>query len=144
MTQAKTGDTVKINYEAKFSSGMVFDASFKDNPLEFTIGQGQVIEGLEQAVVGMELGASKTAVISPDKAFGPYIKEKIVKLHRGVVPENLELEPGKQYEGTNSEGKPYYFTVREVSDSTVIVDANHPLAGKEFIIDVRLVEIAEE
>jgi peptidylprolyl isomerase len=142
MNQAKLGDTVKVHYEAKLSDGKVFDTSFKRDPLEITLGKGQVIPGLEQAIVGMQPGETKMAFITADKAFGPHLEDKVVRVDRKQVPDNLEVKPGQQLKGHQADGTPYFVKVKDVSESSVTIDANHPLAGQDLAFDIKLVEIA--
>jgi peptidylprolyl isomerase len=142
MNQAKMGDTVQVHYEAKLGNGKVFDTSAKRGPLEFTLGKGQVIPGLEQAIVGMQPGETKTTFVTADKAFGPHLEEKVVELDRKEMPGNLELKAGQQLQGHQADGTPYFVTVKDVSESSVTIDANHPLAGQDLTFDIKLVEIA--
>jgi peptidylprolyl isomerase len=142
VNQAKMGDTVKVHYEAKLSDGQVFDTSAKRGPLEFTLGKGQVIPGLEQAIVGMQPGETKTTFVTADKAFGAHLEEKVVELDRKEMPGNLEVEVGQQLQGHQADGTPYFVTVKGVSESSVRIDANHPLAGQDLTFDIKLVEIA--
>jgi len=141
MNQAMPGDTVKIKYEAKLTDGKVFDSSYKKDPIKFTIGKGQVISGLEQMIVGMQPGETKTTMIKADQAFGQHAANKVVKMDRNLLPETLEIEPGKRFQGRKADGTVYFVRVVEVSDSGITVDMNHPLAGQDLIFDVELVEI---
>lgn len=138
MEQAKNGDTVTVHYTGKLDSGQVFDTSKDREPVEFTIGQGQVIEGFEEAVVGMSPGEEKTTKVSADKAFGPRVADKVVSLSRDQFPDNVEPEVGQRLRASQPGGKEVSVTVVDVSESTVTLDANHPLAGKDIVFEIQL------
>lgn len=140
-TQVKTGDTVKVHYTGTLEDGSVFDTSLEREPLEFTLGQGQLIRGFEQAVVGMRVGESKTVNIPADQAYGPYNNELISVIERDKLPENLDPEVGQQLQAQQSDGQIRIVTVIDVSETSITVDANHPLAGKDLTFEIELVEI---
>jgi len=141
MAGAKNGDTVKVHYTGKLEDGTVFDTSVERDPLQFTIGQGQVIPGFEQAVVGMNPGESKTSKIPADKAYGPHRKEMILVVDRNQIPVELKPKVGQQLQSRQAEGRTIRVTVTDVSESSVTLDANHPLAGKDLTFDIQLVEV---
>lgn len=141
MIRAKRGDTVKVHYTSKLADGTVFDTTIDRNPMLFTIGMGQVIPGFEQAVVGMNLGESRTSKVPAEKAYGPYRKEMVVEVDRNLFPVHLEPEVGQQLELGEEDGEPIEVTVTDVSASSVTLDANHPLAGKDVVFDIQLIEI---
>lgn len=141
MAQAKMGDTVKVHYTGKLDDGTVFDSSADREPLQFTIGSGNIIPGFEQAVVGMSLGDSKTEKIPIDQAYGPYVDEMVVTIERRQMPADLEPEVGQQLQIQQPNGQIIPVIVTDVSDSQVTLDANHPLAGEDLIFDINLVEI---
>ena len=141
MTQAKSGDTVKVHYTGKFEDGTEFATSINDNPLQFTIGEGQVIAGLEQAVIGMSPGESKTAEIVAAQAYGPYQKSKVREVNRDQFPPHLNLQVGKVLKTRKANGDRVRHIVTTVSETNVTIDANHPLAGEDLIFDIRLIEI---
>ena len=144
MKQATHGDMVKVHYCGKLHDGSVFDENFGREPLRFTIGKGQVIPGFEEAVIGMKPGDSKTAELPLEKAFGPYLPERVIE-----VPKNKfarwEPQPivGERVPIPQPDGTPVDVTVTEVTESKVIVDANHPLAGEELTLDVELIDIVQ-
>ncbi|GAB4344829.1 MAG: peptidylprolyl isomerase [Candidatus Abyssubacteria bacterium] len=142
MAQAKSGDTVKVHYTGKLDDGTVFDSSVGREPLEFTLGGGQVIQGFEEAVVGMEPGETKTANVAAEKAYGPHREEMVVPVNRGEFPEHIEPEVGQQLQMRRTDGRSIVVTVTDVSETTVTLDANHPLAGKDLTFDIELVEVA--
>jgi len=141
MAQAKHGDTVRVHYTGKFADGEEFEASVEDQPLQFTIGEDQVITDLEQAVVGMTTGESKTINIMADNAYGPYHDELVFALGRDRFPENLQLLVGQDLLIRDGNEAALRVTLIDVSESSVTLDANHPLAGKDLTIDIYLVGI---
>lgn len=141
MTQAKPGDTVKIHYTGKLEDGTVFDSSMNREPLEFKLNGGQVIPGFEQAVVGMMPGESKTQKIPMDQAYGPYRSEMVIEVSRQQLPADLQPEVGQQLQVQQPNGQAVPVFITEVTDATVTLDANHPLAGEDLTFDIQLVEI---
>lgn len=141
MTQAKQGDTVKVHYTGKLDDGTVFDSSLERDPLEFTIGENRLIPGFEEAVVGMNVGDSKTATIPEDQAFGPYRDELVKELDKSRVPEGMEPKVGDSVEIRQQDGSTIPVKITGVSDSSVTLDANHPLAGKDLTFEIQLVDI---
>ena len=141
MAQAKTGDKVKVHYTGKLEDGSVFDSSGGESPLEFTLGQGQVIPGFDQGVLGMEPGESKVLNIPVDQAYGPHNPEGVFEIDRSDLPPGIPLEVGLRLQGNPQGGRAVEITVVEFDDVKVKMDGNHPLAGKTLIFDIRLVEI---
>jgi len=144
MSQAKSGDTVKVHYTGKLEDGSVFDTSDTSTPLEFTIGSGQIIPGFEEAVIGMQPGEKKTITIPSDQAYGPYYQEMLQTVDRTTIPQNIELEPGMQLRVVGADNQAFVVTVVEVNENSVTLDANHPLAGEDLTFDVELVDISAE
>lgn len=143
MTRAKIGDTVRVHYMGKLDDGTVFDTTMTHEPVEFTIGTRQVIPGFEQAVIGLEPGESVTVRVPALKAFGAYRPEMVQSVHPSQLPNGLEPEVGQQLQIPRSDGNPFLVRVTEVSDASITLDANHPLAGQDLTFNVRLVEIKE-
>ncbi|MFP4350383.1 MAG: FKBP-type peptidyl-prolyl cis-trans isomerase [Thermodesulfobacteriota bacterium] len=141
MTQANKGDTVRVHFTGRLEDGTEFGKTKEDEPLEFTIGQGQVIPGFEQSTVGMEPGEKKTVELEPDQAFGEKRPELISKVERSVVPEHIDLNLGSQLQVTSADGNPVQVTVTELTDEHVTLDANPPLAGLPLTFDIELVEV---
>jgi len=141
MAQAKTGDTVKVHYTGKLDDGTVFDTSADREPLQFTIGQGQLIPDFEQAVVGMNPGESKTVQIPSENAYGPHRQEMVMEVGRNEFPADLEPKVDQRLQVRQQDGQTFPVTVTAVSESSVTLDANHPLAGKDLTFDVQLTEI---
>lgn len=145
MAQAKKGDTVKVHYTGRLTTGEIFDSSEAENcagePLQFTIGNGDVIPGFEAAVVGMAPGEKKTVTIPVDQAYGERVEEMIAEIEREFLPPGSAPEMGQQYEVTQDSGEVFHVTVTGLTETTVTLDANHPLAGRELVFDISLVEI---
>lgn len=141
MSQAKAGDTVKVFYTGKLDDGTVFDSNVGQEALEFTVGQGQVIPGFENAVVGMNIGDSATTRIPAAEAYGPVQPEMIVVLQRSEMPKHLDPKVGQRLQFGSPEGR-VVVVVTEATDETVTVDGNHPLAGKDLTFEIQLSEIA--
>jgi peptidylprolyl isomerase len=142
MKQATYGDIVKVHYRGKLHDGSVFDETSDREPLRFTIGEGQVIPGFEEAVVGMKPGDSKTAELPLEKAFGPYLPERVVEVSKNKFAQwDPEPTVGERVPIPQPDGSPVDVTVTEVTESTVTVDFNHPLAGEKLTIDIELVDI---
>jgi len=141
MAKAKLGDTVKVHYVGKLDDGTVFDTTVAHEPIEFTVGKKQVIPGFEQAVIGMEPGDSITIHVPARKAFGSYQEELVTMVHPDDLPQGVEPTEGQQLEIPRKEGGGFVVNVTDVSEDAVTLDANHPLAGKNLVFDIRLVEI---
>ena len=141
MAQAKDGDTVKVHYTGKLQDGTVFDSSVHHEPLEFTIGDGRLIPGFEQAVVGMNPGDKKTEVVPADLAYGPHRAELVLEVERDKIPPDINPEVGQQLQMSSRDGRSTTVVVSSISEQTVELDANHPLAGKDLVFDIELVEI---
>jgi len=139
--QVKHGDTVKIHYTGKLEDGTIFDTSAKRDPLQFIIGAGQVVSGFEQAIVGMNPSESKTVKVPTDKAYGPHREEMVLVVDRNKIPKNLKLELGQELQIPQEDGQKTIVAVTNISESSVTLDANHPLAGKDLTFDIQLIEI---
>lgn len=143
MKQVKEGDVVKVHYTGKLVNGEQFDSSVGREPLEFTVGAGQMIKGFDDAMPGMNLGEKKTINIAPEDAYGPRSEEAIIEFPKENIPADMKLEPGMPLTLSNQDGQPVPVIVIEVKDDIIVLDANHFLAGQELIFDIELVEISE-
>ncbi len=141
MTQAKSGDTVKVHYTGTLADGTQFDSSRGGEPLEFQLGAGQLIPGFENAVAGMSVGDTKTVTIPSEEAYGPHRPEMVQQFPRKDIPDSIELAPGITLMAQDPEGNTVRLTVVEFDDQTVTMDANHPLAGKDLTFELELVAI---
>jgi peptidylprolyl isomerase len=141
--QAETGDTVKVHYSVRLQDGEVVDSSANGEPLQIALGQEQVIPGFEQAVLGMKVGDTKTVTIPVDQAYGAYRDDLVREVGKEELPEGLELEVGLQLQANQPDGTVLVFTITEISDDTITLDGNHPLAGQDLTFDIELVEIVK-
>ena len=141
MAQAGTGDTVRVHYTGTLEDGSVFDTSSGREPLEFTVGSGQVIPGFEGAVDGMSPGESETVVIPAEQAYGPHREEMMLEVDRAQVPPELDPKVGERLEIKQQDGRSVPVTVTAVTEGQIILDGNHPLAGKALTFEIDLVEI---
>ncbi|NDC77099.1 MAG: peptidylprolyl isomerase [Chitinophagia bacterium] len=138
--EAKTGDKVRVHYTGRLLDGTQFDSSEGRDPLEFTIGAGQMIKGFDAGVVGMKVGDKKTLQIPPDEAYGQRDEEAVIEFPAENVPSDMQLEPGMQLTLRNQYGQPVPVVVMEVRADVILMDANHMLAGEELVFEVELVE----
>jgi len=141
MTQAKEDDTVRVHYTVKLDKDTIVGSTKDQEPLQFTLGKAQALPGFEQAVVGMNSGESKTVLVTADQAFGPYLDEMVVVVDRGRLPEGLNPKEGERIQLQSRSGETMTVSVRGVSESTVTIDGNHPLAGKDLIFDIEFIEV---
>ncbi len=142
MTTAQNGNTVKVHYTGKLHDGTVFDSSVKRNePLEFTLGQGNMIAGFEKAVLGMEVGESKVADIPAQEAYGSKSDDMVIEVPRQEVPDDIKPEVGQQLAIKQNDGRTVPVTVTDISEESIVLDGNHPLAGKDLLFEIELVEI---
>jgi peptidylprolyl isomerase len=139
--QVKKGDVVRVHYTGTLLDGTQFDSSVGRNPLEFTVGAGQMIAGFDAGVLGMAIGEKKTLQIDPENAYGLSNPEAIIEFPKSNVPAEMQLEIGMQLNLQNEYGQPVPVVVLEVKDDVIIMDANHSLAGKDLIFEVEIVEI---
>jgi FKBP-type peptidyl-prolyl cis-trans isomerase 2 len=141
MQQVQKGDKVKVHYHGKLRSGETFDSSNGREPLEFTVGSGQVIKGFDDGVTGMQVGDKRTVEISVEDAYGEKSQEMVIEFPKEQFPGDMNPEPGMQLMMSNGAGQSFPVVVTEIKGDTVILDANHPLAGQDLIFDIELVEI---
>ncbi|MDF9795506.1 peptidylprolyl isomerase [Catalinimonas alkaloidigena] len=142
MTVAKNGNTVKVHYTGKLKDGTVFDSSLQRNePLEFTLGQGNMIAGFEKAVDGMQVGDSTVADIPVAEAYGEVRDDMILEVPKKDVPENITPEVGQRLAVQQKDGQSIPVTISKVSEESITLDANHPLAGKDLVFEIELLEI---
>ena len=142
MTQPKTGDTVQVHYTGTLTDGTQFDSSVGGDPLEFTLGAGQLIPGFEQAVADMALGETRTVTITAEDAYGPRYEELREEVPRELIPATIELEEGLTLQGQAPDGHPIRYTVVAFTEEKVLLDGNHPLAGKDLVFELELLAIA--
>ncbi len=142
MTQVKTGDTVRIHYTGTLNDGTEFDSSRGREPLEFEVGAGHIIPGLDKALPGMEIGEEKTVAVAAEEAYGPVNPEALQEVPRASIPPEIPLDVGTRLQMQTPDGRAVPVTVTEVTDEAVTLDSNHPLAGRDLNFDIEVVEIA--
>lgn len=141
MAKVVTGDTVKVHYTGKLEDDTVFDSSLSREPLQFTLGEHQLIEGFENAVVGMEPGDKKSINIPMEQAYGPHRDDMIMEVDKKEFPEHITPEVGLQLQLSQPDGRSLNVVITDIEDENVTLDANHPLAGQNLIFDIELIEI---
>jgi len=144
MAQAKMGDTVLVHYNGKLDTGVLFDTSEGSDPLKFELGSGCLIQGFEEAVVGMSPGETKTVKIPPEKGYGKYREDRVIKVDKKDLPEGLVPEEGMTLEICASNGVMVPVQITEISESTVTLDANHPLSEQTLTFEITLVAVGDE
>lgn len=142
MSKAKTGDTVKVHYTGTLEDGTVFDTSREREPFEFKLGEGTVIPGFDEAVTGLEVGESTKISIEPEDAYGEVRNDLMLPVPKEQVPDNMEPEVGMQVQLQTQSGQQVIARIVHVDDEKIMLDANHPLAGKTLSFDIELLEIS--
>jgi peptidylprolyl isomerase len=141
MSQVKDGDRIKVHYTAKTEDGNVFETTENRPPLDFTVGDGQVMPAIEKGVAGMNLGETKTITLQPEEAFGPRHEELVIEVEKEVFPPDIMPEIGLKLQIKQPEGEPMVVMITDLDENNITLDANHPLAGSRVILDIELVEI---
>lgn len=141
MSKVKPNDTVKVHYTGKLADGQVFDSSREREPLEFTMGEGMIIPGFEKALMDMSVNETKTVNIPSDEAYGERREDLVQEVPKDQLPEEIKPEVGMPLMSQTPDGQQIRLTVTEVMDGSIVVDANHPLAGKDLTFELELVEI---
>lgn len=141
MTQAKENDKVKVHYTGKLGNGQVFDQTKEEEPFEFQIGEGKIIPGFENAIIGMEENEEKEVTVGPDQAFGEVSDDMIQEVPRENIEKDVSPEVGQEVNIKLSDETLIPARIVEVKDETITIDANHPLAGHELTFNLKLVEV---
>jgi peptidylprolyl isomerase len=141
---AKINDTVNVYYTGMLDNGTIFDSNLNKTPLEFTIGEGRVIPGFEDAVIGMAVNSEKTVYIPVDKAYGPYLPERVVTVNRSSFPSEKDPVVGSHWTVSNPSGEMGTVRIVNVTSKTIIVDENHDLAGQNLTFMLKLVKIIKK
>ena len=142
MSQAESGNTVKVHYTGTLADGTAFDSSRGSDPLEVTLGSGSVIAGFEQALMGMSVGESKTVTIGAAEAYGEHHADRVHEVEREKMPDDIDLQVGVILEAVGAGGVPLPVQIAGLSETMVTLDFNHPLAGEDLTFELELVEIA--
>ena len=141
MVNVKKGDALKVNYTGTLADGKVFDTTEGKTPFEFVVGSDEVIAGFSDAFIGMQAGDTKTVTIPADEAYGPYYDDLTKVMKRNLFPDSASLKAGQPYPMMHNNGTPVTVKIKELTDETVIIDANHPMAGKDLTFKLKLLEI---
>jgi len=141
MSQAKNGDTVKVHFTGRLENGEVFVKSEEDQPVDLTLGTGELIPGVERAIVGMEVEEKKTIAVPPEQAYGPKQEDLMVEIDKSNLPEHVTPAIGKGLRIRQSDGDDINVIISGMTENTVTLDGNHPLAGATLFFDLELVEI---
>ncbi|PLX91562.1 MAG: peptidylprolyl isomerase [Desulfuromonas sp.] len=149
MATAQKGDRVRVKYTGKLDDGQIFDSSEEcgcgcdeeEGPLEFVIGEEELLPGFEEAVIGMSIQEKKEIKLVAEDAYGPWHEEMVMAIERSEIPEDIELEIDNMLEVTDEDGSAFPVRITEVTDTTVTLDANHPLSGEDLTFEIELVEI---
>ncbi|AUC77501.1 peptidylprolyl isomerase [Olleya sp. Bg11-27] len=141
MSQVKENSAVKVNYTGKLSDGQIFDSSEGKEPIEFTLGQGQLIPGFEKGLIDMKLNEKKTITIAKEEAYGDINEALRQEVSKTDLPQDMKPEVGMGLVSKAPDGRETNLLVVEVKEDTIVLDANHPLAGKDLIFDLEVVEI---
>lgn len=142
MGKAKSGDTVKVHYTGKLDDGSVFDTSSGGDPLEFTIGTGQILPKFEEAVIGLEPGEKTITAIKAEDAYGPHHPDMVFEVERSNFPDDASPKLGDRFQIPQPDDEVLTVTVVSATETKVSLDANHPMAGKDLNFDIELIEIA--
>lgn len=142
MAQVKSGDTVRVHYHGKLTNGTTFDSSEGRDPLEFTVGSGQVIKGFDDAMIDMNVGDKKTVNIPVDNAYGQRTNEMMMEYPLSEFPADMKPEIGMELHMSDNMGNVFPVVIAEIKPETVVLDANHPLAGEDLVFEIELVSIA--
>ena len=138
----KNGDTVKVHYTGTLTDGTEFDSSHKRNqPIEFSVGAGQMIKGFDNAVIGMEEGEEKSITISPNEAYGEVNEKAIMSIPKENLSDDFNFSEGDMVNTQTQTGQQLQAVIRKIEEEQVTLDFNHPLAGQELNFDLQLVEI---
>jgi FKBP-type peptidyl-prolyl cis-trans isomerase SlpA len=143
MSQVKENNTVKVHYTGKLSDGQVFDSSEGKEPLEFTLGKGQIIPGFEKGLIDMKLNEKKTITIAKEEAYGDINDNLKQEVKKTELPEDIKPEVGMGLVSKSPDGQEMNLLVVEVKEESIVIDGNHPLAGKDLIFDLEVVEIKD-
>jgi len=144
MANAQKGDKVFVHYVGKLDDGSVFDSSINSNPLEFTIGDGSIIPGFEEAIIGLEEGQKKSFTVKSEDAYGPYYNERVIVINKTQLPPDLDPQIGDKLQGQQPDGSVVLFSVIDRNEDEITLDGNHPLAGKDLNFEIELVKIQKE
>jgi len=138
---AKEGREVQVHYKGSFDDGTIFDSSYdRGHTIGFTVGAGEMIAGFDAAVAGMKVGETKQVTLEPEEAYGSHNPDGVQAVPKQSFPQDFQFEEGLVIEGS-VEDQPVRGIISEIQDECVVVDFNHPMAGKNLNFDIELVEV---
>ncbi|MGA7146630.1 MAG: peptidylprolyl isomerase [Desulfobacterales bacterium] len=141
MIEAKAGDRVKVHFTGYLEDGKVFGSTTEEEPFEFTIGEKNMLQGFESAVIGMQTGETKTITLAPEEAYGLHKKELVSVMQRSGFPKEIKLEIGKRLRVRTQDGIYTMVTIKDFTEDRIVLDENDPLAGKTLTFKIELIEI---
>ena len=141
MKQVGKNDSVKVHYKCTTDDGLVFSSKENKEPLQFIVGEGNLLKPIEDGVIGMKLNETKTIKIPHEKAYGHVREDLIQEVGKELLPGNVEVKEGLQLTSKQEDGSEVHFRVTEVKEKSVVIDANHPLAGKDLEFEIELLEV---
>ncbi len=141
MKEVKKDDTVKVHFKCSTHDGMVFSSKENNKPLSFKVGEGRLLKNIESGVVGMKINEKKTINIDHEQAYGPVNEELIREINKNLLPENIEPKVGLELFAREPDGKEIKVRIIKILENSIIIDANHPLAGKDLVFEIELIEI---
>ncbi|MEZ4971222.1 MAG: peptidylprolyl isomerase [Flavobacteriaceae bacterium] len=141
MGRVKENDTVKVHYTGKLNNGQIFDSSLERDPIEVTLSQGQLIPGFEKELVNMEVNEKKTINVSKEEAYGDIMEELFYEINRSELPEDIKPEIGMMLMAKNPDGTENQLRITDVKEESIVIDANHVLAGQDLTFELELVAI---
>tara|TARA_R110000868_G_scaffold257575_2_gene514767 strand:- start:19145 stop:19573 length:429 start_codon:yes stop_codon:yes gene_type:complete len=141
MSKVKVNDTVKVHYTGKLKTGQIFDSSLERDPLEVTLGQGQLIPGFEKELVDMEVNEKKTITVPKEEAYGDIVEDMFHEIKKAELPEDIKPEIGMMLVAKNPDGTENQLRISDIKEETIVIDANHVLAGEDLVFELELVAI---
>ena len=141
MAKAKVGDKVKVHFTGALEDGSIFGSTVNEEPFEFTIGEKNMLPGFENAIIGMQIGETKTITLSPEQAYGSYKKELVHVMNRAGFPNEINLEIGKRLRVRTQDGRYVVVNIKDFSEDSIVLDENDPLAGETLTFNIELIDI---
>lgn len=143
MSTVKANNTVKVHYTGKLTNGQIFDTTEGKDPIEFTLGEGNLIPGFESGLIDMKLNEKKSFTIAKEEAYGDVIQELIQEVNKTELPQDMEPKVGMGLVSKSPDGREMNLMVVEVKEESIVIDGNHPLAGRDLVFDIEVLEIKE-
>jgi FKBP-type peptidyl-prolyl cis-trans isomerase SlpA len=141
MKEVRKNDSITVHYTCASDGGMLYSSRESRKPMQFTVGKGKLLRSIENGVIGMKLNETKVIKIPHHKAYGDVQKELVQEVDKSLFPGNIEIRVGHEFTSTHKDGSEINFRVIEIKENSVVVDANHPLAGKNLEFEIEIIEI---